>query len=292
METIEKTRVTVGTLVNAPVEKVWEFWTNPEHITQWCHASDDWHAPFAENDLRLFGRFKTTMAEKDGKARFDFEGVYTNVLLHKLIEYEMIDGRKVNIVFSGNGNQTIVNETFETEQTNSVKLQQEGWQQIIDNFKQYVESYGKKERLHFEISINAGIEKVYKTMLDKKHYSEWTAEFNPTSYYEGSWDKGSKILFLGTDKDGNKGGMIGRIKENIPNKFVSIEYLGIVKSGKEINSGPEVDEWAGGHENYSFKEDNGKTILSVDVDSNPGFKAYFLETYPKALNMLKAISEG
>jgi uncharacterized protein YndB with AHSA1/START domain len=292
VETIEKTKVTVGVSVNAPVKKVWELWTIPEHIRQWCHAGDDWHAPFAENDLREHGRFKTTMAEKDGKASFDFEGVYTNVILHKLIEYEILDGRKVSILFSENGNSTTLSETFETEQMHAVELQRAGWQLIAENFKKYVESYNKKERLHFEISIHAGVEKVYKTMLDKKYYSDWTAEFNPTSYFEGSWEKGSKILFLGTDEAGNKGGMVGRIHDNIPNKFVSIKYLGILKSGEEITSGPEAEEWSGGFENYHFTADEGKTVLSVEMDANSGFKDYFLETYPKALSRLKAICEA
>jgi uncharacterized protein YndB with AHSA1/START domain len=292
METIEKITITVGVSVNAPIEKVWELWTNPEHIRQWCHAGDDWHAPFAENDLRINGRFRTTMAEKDGKASFDFEGIYTTVIQNKRIDYEILDGRKVSILFSANGNTTTVSETFEAEQMHSPETQKEGWQLIANNFKKYAESYNKKEKLHFEISINAAVEKVYKTMLDKIHYSEWTSEFNPTSRFEGSWEKGSKILFVGTDEDGNAGGMVGQIQENIPNRYVSIQYLGILKSGNEITSGPEVDEWAGGFENYWFSEANGKTLLSVEIDTNAGFKSYFLETYPKALNRLKAICES
>ena len=140
METVTKTAITVEMAVNAPVEKVWEFFTNPAHITQWYHASDDWHAPYAENDLREGGKFKTTMASKDGKMSFDFEGVYTRVAKHERIEYSIVDGRKVKIIFITDGNKTSVMETFETESIHPADVQKSGWQSILDNFKKYTES--------------------------------------------------------------------------------------------------------------------------------------------------------
>jgi len=100
METTAKNAITVETVVNAPVEKVWTIWSDPKHITKWCNASDDWHAPFAENDLQTGGKFKTTMAAKDGSFSFDFEGTYDNVQKNKLIEYTLADRRKVKIIFS------------------------------------------------------------------------------------------------------------------------------------------------------------------------------------------------
>src|SRR4029079_5678705 len=106
METKNEAPITVETVVKVPVEKVWKFWSDPRHITNWSNASDDWHAPYAENDLRTNGKFKTTMAAKDVSMSFDFEGVYTNVEENKLIEYTMSDGRKVKVVFSGNGDET------------------------------------------------------------------------------------------------------------------------------------------------------------------------------------------
>src|ERR1043165_4084556 len=112
METTVKP-ITVEATINAPVEKVWKYWNSPEHITQWCSASDDWHAPYAENDLTVNGTFKTTMAAKDGSISFDFGGVYDNVVKNKLIEYTMGDGRKVKVVFSGGGDETTVTETFD-----------------------------------------------------------------------------------------------------------------------------------------------------------------------------------
>jgi uncharacterized protein YndB with AHSA1/START domain len=140
METIEKKSITVEATIKAPVEKVWKNWTEPKHITQWCQASEDWHAPHAENDLRNGGKFKTTMAAKDGSVSFDFGGSYTNVEQHKTIKYTMDDGRKVDVNFSGNGNETKVIETFEAETENSPEMQRQGWQAILDNFKKYTES--------------------------------------------------------------------------------------------------------------------------------------------------------
>jgi len=139
METTEKTAITVEATINAPVEKVWKSWNEPQHITQWCAASEDWHAPYAENELRKGGKFKTTMAAKDGSMSFDFDGVYRKVEPNKTIEYELTDGRKVQVIFSGQGNETKVVETFEAEGTNPIELQRQGWQAILDRFKSYTE---------------------------------------------------------------------------------------------------------------------------------------------------------
>jgi uncharacterized protein YndB with AHSA1/START domain len=134
-------RVTVQALIQAPVEKVWKYWTEPEHITKWNQASDDWHAPWAENDLRTGGKFVTRMEAKDGSAGFDFGGTYDAVRLHEEISYTMGDGRKVNIFFTARGNETEVVQTFDAEETNPVEVQQAGWQAIMNNFKKYAETY-------------------------------------------------------------------------------------------------------------------------------------------------------
>ncbi len=134
------TKVTVEATVNAPVEKVWKTWSEPQHIKNWCAASDDWHAPRAENDLRTGGTFSTRMEAKDGSFGFDFGGVYDNVKENELIEYTMGDGRKVDVKFSSVGDQTKVVETFDAEATNPVEMQRGGWQAILDNFKKYTES--------------------------------------------------------------------------------------------------------------------------------------------------------
>jgi uncharacterized protein YndB with AHSA1/START domain len=138
METKEV--ITVETLIDANVEKVWEYWTNPKHLTHWVFASDDWHAPYADNDLRTNGKFKTTMAAKDESFSFDFEGVYTDVKPHSLIEYVIADGRKVKVDFISQGNATKVVEAFEAESENPIEMQKGGWQAILDNFKKYTEA--------------------------------------------------------------------------------------------------------------------------------------------------------
>jgi uncharacterized protein YndB with AHSA1/START domain len=132
--------ITVQNNINAPIETVWECWTNPEHITKWNNASDDWHTPYAENDLRTGGRFKSTMASKDGTMSFDFEGEYTLVEQNEAIEYVMADGRKVEISFAATPSGVAVIESFDPETENSEEMQQGGWQAILNNFKKYVES--------------------------------------------------------------------------------------------------------------------------------------------------------
>lgn len=140
METASKTAITVEATVIAPVEKVWEFWTNPTHITKWCAASDDWHTPRAENDLRTGGSFSSRMEAKDGSFGFDFGGIYDAVETNKLIAYTLGDGRKVSIVFAAGGSDTKVTETFDAESENAVEMQRAGWQAILDNFKKYTEA--------------------------------------------------------------------------------------------------------------------------------------------------------
>lgn len=144
------------------------------------------------------------------------------------------------------------------------------------------------EKLHFEIEINAPATKVYNTMLADDTYRQWTAAFAAGSYYRGSWEKGAEILFLAPSE--NESGMLSRIKENIPNEFVSIEHLGLIKNGERITTGPEV-AWAGALENYTFEKQEDGTLLKVDMDSGGDMDAYFNETWPKALVTLKNICE-
>lgn len=140
MSATQKTMITVSAAINAPVAKVWDAWTKPEHITKWNNASEDWHTPKAENDLRKGGAFSSRMEAKDGSMGFDFGGVYDDVKNHELIAYTMGDGRTVSILFESEGNTTNVTETFEAESSNPIEMQQGGWQSILDNFKQYAET--------------------------------------------------------------------------------------------------------------------------------------------------------
>jgi uncharacterized protein YndB with AHSA1/START domain len=131
--------ITVQTIINASIEKVWDFWTNPIHIVKWNNASDDWHTPFAENDLTVDRRFKYSMAAKDGSMCFDFEGTYTKIEKHSKIEYILDDERKVQIIFEATKNGIKLTESFDPENENTEELQKNGWQAILDNFKKYVE---------------------------------------------------------------------------------------------------------------------------------------------------------
>lgn len=150
------------------------------------------------------------------------------------------------------------------------------------------------KKLQFIVSIHASVTRIYDFMLgisSKSTYEQWTALFNPTSTYEGSWDKGSKILFIGVDEKGEKGGMVSRIVENIPNQYVSIQHYGLFKADKEITEGPDVEKWANGFENYTFEESNGTTTVTVDLDTTEDFLSYMNQAYPKALDKLKEICE-
>jgi uncharacterized protein YndB with AHSA1/START domain len=140
MDSQEKTTITVQTKVNAPINKVWEFWTTPQHIMQWNNATEEWHTPRAENDLREGGKFLSRMEAKDGSLGFDFEGVYDRIKTNELIEFTMPDGRQVRVEFTAKGNETEVVETFDAENSHSIEMQQMGWQSILDNFKLYTEA--------------------------------------------------------------------------------------------------------------------------------------------------------
>jgi uncharacterized protein YndB with AHSA1/START domain len=139
METGNNSRITVETTVNEPIEKVWKYWTEPQHITKWNNASDDWHTPFSQNDLRVGGKFLSRMEAKDDSFGFDYSGIYDEVKLNESISYILDDGRKVKITFISQENKTMIIENFESEKANSIELQQKGWQAILDNFKKYTE---------------------------------------------------------------------------------------------------------------------------------------------------------
>lgn len=140
MQDTSGTIVTVSTIVQAPVDQVWCFFTTPDHIMQWYFATPEWYVPKATNDLRPGGKFSTTMAARDGSVSFDFEGEYQTVEEHRRIDYTMTDGRKVTITFQARGDAIEVVQYFEAEQSNPVEMQRAGWQTILDNFKAYAES--------------------------------------------------------------------------------------------------------------------------------------------------------
>ncbi|KAB5487539.1 MULTISPECIES: SRPBCC family protein [Flagellimonas] len=136
---METHRITVKAMVKNEVERVWECWTHPEHITQWNFAADSWCCPRAENDLKVGGRYMARMEAKDGSFGFDFEAIYDEVVRHKKISYTMMDGRQATTTFENSGNGTLVTTVFDPEDQNPLEMQEGGWQAILNNFKTYVE---------------------------------------------------------------------------------------------------------------------------------------------------------
>lgn len=146
--------------------------------------------------------------------------------------------------------------------------------------------------MHFEIVIQVPVQKVWDTMLTQETYKEWTSSFDPTSCYEGSWDKGSKMKFLGASGDG----MVSEIAENVLHKFVSIKHLGEMHGGVEDTTSEAVKKWLPAFENYTFTDKGAETFLEVDMEmeSTPESKAMkemFEGMWPKALLKLKEICE-
>jgi len=287
----EKLVITVSDTVNAPLQRVWELFTDPLHIIHWNHASDDWQTSYAENDLRPGGAFLSRMEARDGSEGFDFEGRYSEIIPCKTLAYTITDGRNVHISFREHAGAVLVSESFEAEDQNSAELQRAGWQSILDNFKRYVEGYGTLEMLHFEILINNSPENIFRIMTGSDTYSKWTTEFNPTSRFYGSWNKGERITFLGTDAEGKTGGMVCRIRENIPGKFISIESLREFVDGSEDAATGKENSWSGALENYTLKPAGSKTLLCIDTDVPAEHRPFLLEAWPKALETLKELCE-
>lgn len=148
------------------------------------------------------------------------------------------------------------------------------------------------ERIHFSITINAPIEHVWKTMLEQDSYRLWTEAFMPGSRYEGSFEEGAEIRFIGPDPEtGKEGGMLARIKESRPYEFISIEHLGIINDGVVDTESDAVKAWVPAYENYTFTAVPGGTEVSVDMDTADEHKEMFEEMWPKALQKLKELAE-
>lgn len=131
--------ITIETVIEAPIEVVWNLWTSPEHVKHWNFASADWHCPKASSDFNVGGEFHYIMAAKDGSVDFDFCGTFTKILDQSFIEIFLGDGRELNIQFESEGDATRIIETFEPEEVNSLELQKQGWFAILTNFKKYTE---------------------------------------------------------------------------------------------------------------------------------------------------------
>lgn len=148
------------------------------------------------------------------------------------------------------------------------------------------------EKLKYSVKINAPASHVWTTMLDDASYREWTSVFHSGSYYEGGWDEGGEIRFLGPDDDGKLGGMIATVEENRPNEFLSLRYTGQVMDGADDTTSDEAKLFIGNHENYAFSETEGVTTVDVELDSEDEFVAEFNAAWPLALAKLKELAES
>jgi uncharacterized protein YndB with AHSA1/START domain len=143
------------------------------------------------------------------------------------------------------------------------------------------------EKINFSISIAAQKEKVWQTLWEDSSYRKWTRVFSEDSHVVTDWQEGSKVLFL----NGKGSGMVSRIETNKPNEFMSFRHQGTVQNGVEDTESEEVKQWAGAHENYTLTQNGGITELTVEVDVDKEFKDYFTQTMPKALELVKELSE-
>lgn len=148
------------------------------------------------------------------------------------------------------------------------------------------------EKLRYSVTVNAPVQAVWTTMLDDATYREWTSVFNSESSYEGDWDQGSEIRFLGPDGDGSVAGMIATVEENRPNELISLRYIGQVVNGEDDTTSDEAKAFMGAHEKYAFSESGGTTTVDVELDSEEEFVAMFDDAWPLALAKLKAIVES
>lgn len=142
-------------------------------------------------------------------------------------------------------------------------------------------------RLTYSTTINAPKDIVWRTMLEDETYRKWTSAFQEGSYAVTDWKQGSKALFLGPDRSG----MVSRVAEHRPNEYLSLEHQGIVNDGVEDTSSAEARKWAGGRENYTLRENDGRSTLTVDMDTADDHKKYFEDVWPKALAALKDLAE-
>lgn len=133
-------KITITATVNADIKKAWDYYTNPVHITKWNFADPSWQCPTASNDMRVGGKYIARMEAKDGSFGFEFEAVYSEIVEGEMFTYGMLNGRQVTVTFHNNGSQTEVTVTFEPEEQNSLEMQKNGWQAILNNFKNYTET--------------------------------------------------------------------------------------------------------------------------------------------------------
>lgn len=280
------------TRIHKPLAYVWTAYNQPNHIVRWNAASDDWHCPQSQVDLRPGGRFCNRMESRDGAYAFDFEGEYQEVVPESKLVYTLDDGRLVEVVFEALGDETRVKVAFEAENTHPHPMQQQGWQAILERFAAYTERLKGLNPLHFEQQIAASPEKVAALMLGADTYPFWTAAFNGSSGFRGSWEEGEEICFIGKKENGKEVGMIGEIAVHRPAEYVAISFTGLWDDGQAIYADAEVAAFKDTREEYRFVKREGGTLLVVDIDDVGEHYEHFMETWPNALRELKKLAEN
>lgn len=275
-------RITVTATINEDAKKVWDFYMDPEHITKWNFADPSWHCPMASNEIKVGGRYFARMEAKDGSFGFDFEAIYDEIEVGESFTYTFGD-RKATVEFKCAGNQTEITIVFDAEKENPIEMQKGGWQAILNNFKNYVEQLKLEfKKVSFTIQINAGKEKVWEALWSEANYEKWTSVFGEGNKAISDWKEGSKIQFVA--KDG--AGLFSIIEKKATNEHIVFKHLGEMKNGEEI-----ANEWAGAKEKYFLSEINGITTIDVEIDTKEEYTDYFNGAFPKALQIVKQISE-
>jgi uncharacterized protein YndB with AHSA1/START domain len=288
--------IVITATIQAPVALVWQYYTQPAHITRWNFATPEWYCPWANADLQPGGTYTARMEAKDGSFGFDFSATYHTVNPHQLLAFTLTDGRQVSIAFKPLDQETQVTVTFEPEQQNPLSLQQTGWQMILDNFKNYAHQRAQSTLLcrEYKITIQAPAALVYDAMLgltQKQTYESWTAHFSPTCSYEGSWNKGANIQFTAIH-EGKKGGITSTVVEHLPQKYIALLHTGLIEDGTIITDEAKIAAWKNAQEIYTFIDQQQTTHLIVNIDISPDYQSYFDEVYPKALLQLKVNVES
>ena len=222
------------------------------------------------------------MEAKDGSFGFDFEAIYDEIKAGEGFTYSFGD-RKATVEFNSVGNQTEIKIVFDPENDNPIEMQKGGWQAILNSFKSYVENLKLEfKKVSFSIQINASKQKVWEALWSEANYGQWTSVFGEGNKAISDWNEGSKIQFVANDG----GGLFSIIEKNVINEQIIFKHLGELKNGEEI-----PNEWSGAREKYFLEEINGTTTLRVEMDTKEECTDYFNDAFPKALQIIKQISE-
>jgi uncharacterized protein YndB with AHSA1/START domain len=283
--------INISQNIKASPNQVFESYLNSKDNQRWQNAGGGWSTGFVNIDAQNGGKFEAEFKAADGINDFVFGGTFDQIIPNKKINYTIEGGRKAEVLFEEiSPNETKVSINFEAETQNSIDLQRQGWNQILVNFKTFVERKvnPKNAILLKNIEIKSSKEKVWKVLLDQQNYQKWTASFCEGSYYEGEMKLNNKIWFLAPDKSG----LSSLVKVLIPGFQVSFEHIGAVKNGIEDFDSPGFVGWKGARETYTLNEKDDFTNLEIYQDLTKTELEMFDQMWNKALQTIKELSEG